>query len=932
MHFLALATDYDGTLAHGGVVDAPTRAALQRFKDTGRRLVLVTGRELPDLCNVYRDIGVFDRVVAENGALLYDPATGTETVLAEAPPPVLVERLKQKGVEPLSVGRVIVATWEPAEKAVLDVIRDLGLELQIIFNKGAVMVLPSGVNKASGLAAALNELGLSPRDVVAVGDAENDHAFMQACGCAAAVANALPVVKAAAGIRLQGERGAGVVELIDRILRDEAPCRIVRLTDLDERSRRRTLAREWLVTNGLGGYASGTIAGGATRRYHGLLVAALPAPLGRRLVFPPVRESLRLPDGTQLELSGAPQHLSAERRIGTQFLQEFRLEIGLPVWRYAFGGTVVEKRVLLRHGHNTAYLDYRLLDGEGPIELELRVFVDNRSHDDPVDTPVPQELRVVESIDRLGVTSRQPPALRCIAYGSQQVFTADRAGVPSVEYAVEKARGYAHVGELFSPGYWRMDLTRERPAGLAVSTESWDELASVTPEEVVSEERARRERCLADAVPSARKDLAAELVLAADQFVVRPVGRSNDSRRRLTDEDDRDSGNDNDSDSDYRNDNAASTVIAGYHWFTDWGRDTMISLEGLTLATGRHAEASRILRMFAHHVRDGLLPNLFPEGDNDGLYHTADATLWFFHALDRYVEATRDHALLEAMLPVLCEILEHHLRGTRFGIGVDPVDGLLRQGADGYALTWMDAKAGDWVVTPRRGKAVEINALWFNALCLTARWLRRAGGRDGDADRFAACARAAKASFNARFWLPAGGYLYDVVDGERGDDAALRPNQVVAIALPHPVLDRPRWESVMERVRRSLLTPFGLRTLSPDDPDYRARYSGDVRSRDASYHQGTVWPWLLGPFVDAWLKTHPEDAAAARGFLAGFDAHLNEGCIGSIGEIFDAEEPFIPGGCVAQAWSVAEILRSLIATDIGGAGGASVSGDSVSDL
>ncbi len=338
----------------------------------------------------------------------------------------------------------------------------------------------------------------------------------------------------------------------------------------------------------------------------------------------------------------------------------------------------------------------------------------------------------------------------------------------------------------------------------------------------------------------------------------------------------------------------------------------MISLEGLTLSTGRVDEARWILRAFAHYVRDGLIPNMFPEGDIAGLYHTADATLWFIHGLGRYLEYRDDPATLAALLPVLKSIVRHHLDGTRFGIGVDPKDGLLTQGAEGYQLTWMDAKVGNWVVTPRRGKAVEVNALWYNALQLLSDWLRRA--RDPMADEIAACAARAHTSFNERFWYEAGGYLYDVVDGERGDNSAFRPNQIIAISLTNPVLDQARWAAVVGTVRERLLTPVGLRSLAPDEPEFKPHYFGDVRARDAAYHQGTVWAWLIGPFIDAWLKTYPGHVAEARGFLRGFEHHLGQAGIGSISEIFDAEPPFTPRGCIAQAWSVAEVLRCLIKT------------------
>ena len=308
-------------------------------------------------------------------------------------------------------------------------------------------------------------------------------------------------------------------------------------------------------------------------------------------------------------------------------------------------------------------------------------------------------------------------------------------------------------------------------------------------------------------------------------------------------------------------------------------------------------------------MKDGLIPNMFPEGEKNGLYHTADASLWFFHAVQRYVQVTGDEVTLRLILPKLLEIANAHIGGTRFGIHVDPNDGLLHQGQEGYQLTWMDAKVGDWVVTPRRGKAVEINALWYNALLLLAAWMEKAYGAES-AKPFHDHAARARESFNKRFWYEAGGYLYDVVDGEDGkDDPACRPNQVFAISLDHPILEESRWQAVMDVVSERLLTPVGLRSLAPGDKDYKSKYFGDLRARDAAYHQGTVWAWLIGPYIDAWLKVHPERRSQAANLLTGFVPHLDDACVGSISEVFDAEEPHTPRGCIAQAWSVAEVLR-----------------------
>ena len=359
----------------------------------------------------------------------------------------------------------------------------------------------------------------------------------------------------------------------------------------------------------------------------------------------------------------------------------------------------------------------------------------------------------------------------------------------------------------------------------------------------------------------------------------------------------------------------ARTVIAGYHWFTDWGRDTMISLEGLTLTTGRWLEAGYILRTFGNYIRDGLIPNMFPDSAKQGMYHTADATLWFFHAIHRYVEITNDRTTLRSLLPHLIDIAEHHLRGTKFNIHVDPNDGLLAQGQEGYQLTWMDAKMGDWVVTPRRGKAVEINALWYNALKLLAQWLREE--QDASAETYEQHAERARKSFNEKFWYHERGYLFDVVEcnGHAGaNDTSFRPNQLFAVSLDHPVLDESRWQSVVDLAQEILVTPVGLRSLAPDDPENKPIYSRDHRSRDGAYHQGTVWAWLIGPFVDAWMRVHPQDRPGARAFLKTFPEHLSDDGFGTISEVFDASEPHHAGGCIAQAWSVAEVLRCWVKT------------------
>jgi predicted glycogen debranching enzyme len=656
------------------------------------------------------------------------------------------------------------------------------------------------------------------------------------------------------------------------------------------------VTREWLVTNGLGGYASGTIAGVVTRRYHGLLVAALPTPLGRQLMLNHLSELVHLPDGATAPLCGAERGGGLLDLPTAAYLTEFRLDLGQPVWRYDIHGSLLEKRVFMVHAHNTVHIQYCLLAGGGPVRLDLRPWVHFRAHHAALEGPNVAPYPVTAAGQRLEIVAGfgRPP-LHLYFYGERPAVILESASRPNVLYRAEESRGYDYRGSLWSPGYFRADLDRDKSATLTASSESWETMLALNPDEARKSERARHERLLAMALPTVRTGPASELVLAADRFIIIPCDRVEDAEHVKA------------AGAEVR------TLIAGYHWFTDWGRDTMISLEGLALVTGRVNEAGSILRTCAHYIRDGLIPNLFPEGQKEGLYHTADATLWFFHAVDRYLAATNDRQTLLLLLPKLSDIVAHYLRGTKFGISVDARDGLLRQGQEGYQLTWMDAKVDGWVVTPRRGKAVEINALWYNALRLLESWVRAEQG-EAEAAALGEHAERARLSFNERFWYAKEGYLYDVVDGENGDDPACRPNQVLAISLPHPILDQARWEPVLSTVQKRLLTPVGLRSLARGHPDYKPKYDGDLRARDAAYHQGTVWAWLIGPFIDAWLKLHPDDRVGARRFLDGFVGHLNEACIGSISEIFDAEEPFTPRGCIAQAWSVAEVLRCFAKT------------------
>ena len=645
------------------------------------------------------------------------------------------------------------------------------------------------------------------------------------------------------------------------------------------------LSREWLVTNGLGGYASGTLLGAPTRRYHGMFVPDLPAPWGRTVMIPRLDEEAVL-EGESFFLSGVEFDDGRVQSDLLQLLTEFLREGQTPVWRLAIKGRRIEKRILMPYGQNSVYIEYRLLEGES-FQLRIRPFVTFRMLDtrlSEAQSP-PLSLAIFDGGCELHVRDNVPPLKMCLR-PQTEVFIAEHCVSRGVCYRVDRHRGSEYLEDLASPGYFTVDLSVDRPIAFVASTQSWDVLRR-EPKDIFEAEARRVSGLLAHLDQEGPDELERSLTLAADQFIVLPGSRIEE--RMLP----------------HETDDQARTVIAGYHWFTDWGRDTMISLEGLTLCTGRHHEARSILRTFAGYVQDGLLPNLFPEGQRKALYHTADATLWYFHALNRYYKVTNDEETLRTLYPVVRSILDHHIRGTHFGIGVDREDGLLRAGAEGYQLTWMDAKVGDWVVTPRRGKPVEIQALWYNALCCMGQWGRIVGE---PSDQWASLATQASLSFNRRFWHQEGGYLLDVIDGQGGNDSSLRPNQLLAVSLENPILDHAKWRGVVDVVAKKLLTPVGLRSLVQDHQNYQPRYFGDLRARDAAYHQGTVWVWLIGPFIDAWLKVYP-DITVARTMLDGFRGHLLEEGIGTVSEIFDGDPPYVPRGCIAQAWSVAEILR-----------------------
>ncbi len=631
---------------------------------------------------------------------------------------------------------------------------------------------------------------------------------------------------------------------------------------------------EWLETNGLGGWASSTVSGAHSRRYHGLLVAATEPPVGRTVLLSKLDEIVHV-EGAAWDL-GCNRYPGAVHPHGYRHLTRFRRGL-FPVFEYQAGGAHLRKTVAAVAGENTTLVVYELVESSGPVELELLPLLTWRNFHSLGPATVLSEQTDFEDGLFISRPTADGPTVHLQVPGAD--FDSGPDWYRGFEFEVERRRGLDFREDLWTPGTLRRRLDPGERLGIVISTEDPRGRDAVA---LLDEERERRQRLLADL---STEDPATRLLsLAADQFVVH---RGADLR----------------------------TLIAGYHWFADWGRDTMIALPGICLATGRLEDAKRILAAFAASVDKGMLPNRFPDAGETPEYNTVDATLWFFVAIHQYLEQSNDAEFVRGeLLPVLREILSWHDAGTRYGIHTDE-DGLLLAGEPGVQLTWMDAKVDDWVVTPRQGKAVEINALWYNALRILGELEVRLGDEESGCE-LGKRAERVRRRFNRLFWNEELGCLYDVVEDGRADPS-IRPNQLFALTLPYPLLAKTKALKVLRVVQDKLLTPVGLRSLSPDHPDYRPIYVGGPLERDGSYHQGTVWSWLLGPYVDALLRYRGEAGRKeARGLLDEACGHLSEAGVGTVSEIFDAEPPHTPRGAVAQAWSVGELLRARIAVAV----------------
>ncbi|MBX3281781.1 MAG: glycogen debranching enzyme N-terminal domain-containing protein [Acidobacteria bacterium] len=625
---------------------------------------------------------------------------------------------------------------------------------------------------------------------------------------------------------------------------------------------------EWLETNGIGGYASGTVAGMRSRRYHGLLVAATRPPLGRAVLLSGFDEKITIA-GKTYPLSTA-RYENAVSPEGYKYLKGFRLD-PYPIWTFVLDGVEVERRLFMPHGENTVVMSWAVLDANAEAHLELIPMLAYRDHHhlrhETANFPYDYQVGI-GTVRFAGFDGLPPLNIACNAGGIDEVGVWYR----DFAYTIEKERGFDFTEDVFAPCTFRFDLVK--PAVLIASTEEhrFEDAAALE-----SAELNRREKIIAAAEP--KDDIDKLIAAAADQLI---VARGN-----------------------------GKTVIAGYHWFDDWGRDTMIALPGLAIANGRPEVAKEILLEYFNYISQGMLPNRFTSESETPDYNTVDGTLWFFEAIRTYAEATGDHDFIKGDLFLkLVNVIRWHLEGTRFGIRVDD-DGLLAAGVSGENLTWMDAKIGDRVITPRMGKAVEIQALWYNALRVMEAFAERFDEPEVRT-RFSDLAARAKESFQAKFWNAEAECLFDVIDGDKRD-ASVRPNQIFAVSLFYPILEGERAQAVVAKVEQDLFTPKGLRTLAATDAKYIGRYEGGPVERDSAYHQGTVWAWLIGHFIDAYLRVHSNDKDAVQNalkMLAGLESHLHDTMLGSLSEIFDGDAPHAAKGAAAQAWSVGELKRA----------------------
>jgi predicted glycogen debranching enzyme len=629
--------------------------------------------------------------------------------------------------------------------------------------------------------------------------------------------------------------------------------------------------QEWLVTNGIGGYASGTIGGILTRRYHGLLIAALKPPVGRTLLLTKLDERVTYDEKNYTLFCNHWANGVIEPQ-GYLHIERFHLEGTTPVWTFSIGDAQIEKRIWMQPRENTSYIHYHLVRASETLEIEIKMFVNFRNHHDNTSTG-DFETNILPVREGIQIQySHSDHSLFVLSIDGK--MTLEKNWYQDYFLSQESYRGLNPIDDHLLIGTLKASLEPGSHLGLVASTNPNPNLDS---RGAYSERESYENQLIIQSGNSSSPQWLQQLILDADQFNV---------ERHLP------------------NGTTGGTVIAGYHWFGDWGRDTMISLPGLTLTTGRENFARKILHTFAQYVDQGMLPNNFPEVGEKPDYNSVDATLWYFEAIRAYFTKTKDRSFLEELFPVLSSIIDWFNHGTRYQIQVDPEDGLVYAGERGVQLTWMDAKVEDWVVTPRTGKPIEINALWYNALRIMGDFANQIE-KPGEEYHYAADKN--RTGFQ-RFWNQSRGYCFDVIDGPHGDDPALRPNQLIAVSLGHSPLSQKQKKAVVDVCARALWTSHGLRSLAPSEPNFIGQYGGDRRQRDGAYHQGTVWGWLIGPFVSAHLRVYRQPEKAFT-YLLPLIRQMKSHGLGTLSEIFDGDPPFTPRGCISQAWSVAEVLR-----------------------
>jgi predicted glycogen debranching enzyme len=638
--------------------------------------------------------------------------------------------------------------------------------------------------------------------------------------------------------------------------------------------------KEWLVTNGTGSYASGTVSGIPTRGYHGLLISAQQPPVGRTLLVSALNETVTY-GGQNYDLGVNRWASGAVSPQGFLHLERFHLIGRVPCWRYALADALIDKTLWIEPGQDVTYVRYQVVRASGPLTLSFRALVNYRSFHGRT-----QANGWVMQVDSV------PSGLRVTAYRGATPFflLSDKAQATVInqwysglELSAEKDRGLADTEDVLCAGSFIIALTAGQETTFAASlfeNSPLDGAAAFQRCQAQDQQLLSAWQATGAPLTSAAPDWIRQLVLAADQFIVtRSVGQQ-----------------------------TGKSIIAGYHWFNDWGRDTMISIPGLALSVGRPDIAKSILATFARFVSQGMIPNAFPDDGSaptDSAYNTVDATLWYLQAIKQYVAETNDLTLLGDIFPVLQQIISAHVAGTRFNIHMDPNDGLLYAGQDGVQLTWMDAKVGNWVVTPRIGKPIEVNALWYAGLVAMDGFAQKLGK---PRDNYAAMADKALNSF-ARFWDDALGYCFDVLDGPNSPDTSLRPNQLIALAVTSNLFDAQKQQKIVDLCGRTLLGSYCARTLDPHNPAYQGVYSGPQSQRDNAYHNGAAWAWLLGIFSLAHHSAYGDPALAIQ-FLSPVGQHLRDAGLGTISEIFDGDEPLTPAGCIAQAWSVGMVLQA----------------------